>query len=92
VNLLCETLGVSVSGYYAWRKRPMSQHQREDGQLVEPVRYLRIKYCHRTTPSARLRLLVYVFSQHTRDCVSVVTGKFCDLDIAPAFLFQIINR
>ena len=37
VSLLCETLDVSVSGYYAWRKRPMSKHQREDGQLAEHV-------------------------------------------------------
>jgi putative transposase len=37
VNLLCETLDVSMSGYYAWRNRPMSQHQREDGQLAEHV-------------------------------------------------------
>jgi len=68
------------------------KHAAHQQILVEPVRYLRIKYCHRTAASARLRLLVYLFSQHTRDGVSVVTSKFCDLDIAPAFLFQIINR
>jgi putative transposase len=38
VSLLCETLDVSVSGYYIWRKRPMSQHNREDGQLAEKVK------------------------------------------------------
>ncbi len=38
VSLLCETLDVSVSGYYTWRKRPMSQHNREDGRLAEKVR------------------------------------------------------
>jgi putative transposase len=37
VNLLCDTLGVSLSGYYAWKKRPMSQHQREDQQLAEQI-------------------------------------------------------
>jgi putative transposase len=37
VSLLCETLDVSVSGYYAWHKRQMSQHQREDGQLAERI-------------------------------------------------------
>jgi putative transposase len=37
VNLLCQTLEVSVSGYYAWRERPMSQHKREDGQLAERI-------------------------------------------------------
>ena len=37
VSLLCETLGVSLSGYFAWKKRPMSQHQREDHQLAEHI-------------------------------------------------------
>jgi putative transposase len=34
---LCETLEVSVSGYSAWKKRPMSQHQQEDHHLVERI-------------------------------------------------------
>ena len=33
VTRLCQTLGVSVSGYYAWKKRPESQRDREDGEL-----------------------------------------------------------
>jgi putative transposase len=37
VSVLSETLGVSLSGYYAWKKRPMSQHQREDQQLAERI-------------------------------------------------------
>ena len=37
VRVLCETLGVSLSGYYAWKKRPLSQHQREDQQLAERI-------------------------------------------------------
>ena len=37
VRVLCETLHVSVSGYSAWKKRPMSQHQREDQQLAERI-------------------------------------------------------
>ena len=37
MKVLCETLEVSVSGYYAWKKRPMSQHQQEDNQLAERV-------------------------------------------------------
>jgi len=28
---------VSLSGYYAWKKRPMSNHQREDQQLAEHI-------------------------------------------------------
>jgi putative transposase len=38
VSLLCETLDVLVSGYYTWRKRPISQHNREDGHLAEKVK------------------------------------------------------
>jgi putative transposase len=37
VNVLCETLGVSLNGYYAWKKRPLSQHQREDQLLAEHI-------------------------------------------------------
>jgi putative transposase len=37
VSVLCETLGVSLSGYYAWKNRPLSQHQREDNQLAEHI-------------------------------------------------------
>ena len=37
LSVLCETLGVSLSGYYAWKKRPVSQHQREDQQLAEQI-------------------------------------------------------
>jgi putative transposase len=34
VKVLCQTLEVSVSGYYAWRNRPVSKHQREDHLLA----------------------------------------------------------
>ena len=37
-------------------------------------------------------VLVDIFSQHTCDRVSVVTGEFRDLDLSPAFVFQIVNR
>lgn len=37
ISVLCETVEVSVSGYYAWTKRPMSQHQQEDTQLAERI-------------------------------------------------------
>jgi hypothetical protein len=68
------------------------KHAAHQEILVEPVRYLGIKHCHCTTPLARFRLFVYVFSQHPRDRVPVVTGKFCDLDIGPALVFQLVNR
>lgn len=34
---LCHILGVSKSGYYAWRARPVSQHAREDGELTQAI-------------------------------------------------------
>lgn len=40
VSVLCETLEVSESGYYDWRKRPMSQHVRSDAQLAEQIRVI----------------------------------------------------
>ena len=38
VSLLCQVVGVSTSGYYAWCKRPISQRQRENERLVEGIR------------------------------------------------------
>ena len=37
VETLCGTLGVSVSGYYAWRSRPPSQHQQTDAVLLKAI-------------------------------------------------------
>jgi len=37
VERLCGALGVSVSGYYAWRSRPPSQHQQTDAVLLEAI-------------------------------------------------------
>jgi len=37
VQTLCGDLGVSVSGYYAWRGRPPSQRQQTDAVLLEAI-------------------------------------------------------
>jgi len=37
ITCLCRVLDVSVSGYYAWRKRLPCQHSREDAQVANEV-------------------------------------------------------
>ncbi len=38
VAVLCRMLGVSKSGYYAWRSRPPSERRRQDALLIEKIR------------------------------------------------------
>jgi len=38
VAVLCRALGVSKSGYYAWRSRPHSGRRRQDAILTEKIR------------------------------------------------------
>ena len=38
VAMLCRMLGVSKSGYYAWRSRPPSKRSRQDALLTEKIR------------------------------------------------------
>lgn len=38
VEVLCEALGVSRSGFYAWRTRPLSRRARTDAQILGAVR------------------------------------------------------
>ena len=38
VQRLCKVLGVSQSGYFAWRGRPASRRQRDDLVLLAHVR------------------------------------------------------
>src|SRR5437016_10805505 len=38
IVVMCQVLGVSESGFYAWRNRPVCQRKREDAQLTEAIR------------------------------------------------------
>lgn len=38
VAVLCRMLGVSKSGYYAWRSRPSSKRSCQDTSLTEKIR------------------------------------------------------
>ena len=40
VSLMCELLGVSVSGYWAWIKRPPSDRELTDAWLIERIRVI----------------------------------------------------
>ena len=40
VAILCRALGVSVSGYYAWRGRVPSDRQQQDEQLLRVIRHI----------------------------------------------------
>lgn len=37
---LCQLMGVSMSGYYAWRTRPVSAHRQHDLKLIEVIKDL----------------------------------------------------
>ena len=38
IATMCRVLGVSTSGYYAWRKRHPSNRDRDDAMLTEKIR------------------------------------------------------
>lgn len=38
VETLCDVLGVSKSGFYAWKSRPVSARAREDAQILAEIR------------------------------------------------------
>jgi putative transposase len=40
VSLLCRLLGVSASGYHAWRRRPVSLRRRSDNALAAWIAHI----------------------------------------------------
>ena len=38
IAMMCRALGVTESGYHAWRTRPPSKHARRDAELLERIR------------------------------------------------------
>jgi len=44
VTLLCQALDVSVSGYYAWCEREVSEHQREDARLSAEIQQIFLEH------------------------------------------------
>ena len=57
ISLLCRVLGVSRSGYYGWKDRPLSKRGRENAALTEKIRQIptteaaRSMATHGSTPS-----------------------------------------
>jgi putative transposase len=43
VRVLCEAVGVSPSGYYAWRSRGPSARERQDAALAEKIRHFHVR-------------------------------------------------
>lgn len=37
---MCRALDVSESGYYAWKERPASEHEREDARLSAEIQQI----------------------------------------------------
>jgi len=47
VTILCDVLGVSAAGYYAWRSRPESQRLIANRELVEDIKQVHRDTCGR---------------------------------------------
>ena len=57
VTLMCQVLAVSPSGYYAWRKRPVSQRKMADEQLLTEIKAIYDK-SRRTYGSPRIHAIL----------------------------------
>jgi putative transposase len=44
IVVMCNVLGVCESGFYAWRKRPACEREREDAQLSQEIRQVFVSH------------------------------------------------
>jgi transposase InsO family protein len=78
VRLLCDTLGVSFQGFYAWRSRPTSaQRQRRDALLVE----IRAVHAEVKQRYGSPRLHAELEAQGVACCLNTVAKLMHDNDI-----------
>src|SRR5260221_3885620 len=47
VSLMCDVLGVSPAGYYAWRARPESQRSVANRELIDDIERVHREACGR---------------------------------------------
>jgi transposase InsO family protein len=78
VTVLCETLGVSAQGFYAWRSRPTSQQQQRRDALLVEIRAVHAQFKERYgSPRIHLELR----AQGVPCCVNTVAKLMHDNDI-----------
>jgi len=68
------------------------QHADHWQSLVQPDGDLGLKHRDSAEPLTALGLFLYLFAQDSRDRITMVPRKLGNLDIAPAFVFQVVNR
>src|SRR5260370_36010124 len=44
IRVMCRALDVSESGYYAWKERPASEHEREDARIAAEIQQIFQEY------------------------------------------------
>ncbi|WP_423064135.1 IS3 family transposase [Candidiatus Paracoxiella cheracis] len=68
INLLCDVLGVSRSGYYDWLSRPMSPREQANQQLDEKIKviYMRNKQRYGSPRITRALQAESISCSHTR--------------------------
>jgi len=67
------------------------QHTDHRDILVEPLSNLSVKDRNSAGTLSGFRFLLHLFASDAGNGVAVMASKFSDLDITPAFLFQVVN-